>query len=143
MFNNILICSFVPENNEASLDTVFTLAKKFDSNIVLIKCFHKDLPRFMLFHTKSEKRKENELLQETQLELKKVEELAKSYDVFVKTEYVFVESLSEYITSYVHKNHIDLLVADHIPPSDISVQDHKDVVNRIYKNIECSVLTLK
>ena len=143
MFENILICSFVSKNNKASLNTVFTLAKKFDSNVVLLKCFHKDLPTFTLFHTKSEKRKQNERIQETQLELEKVKEMAKSYDVFVKTECVFVESLSEHITSYIHKNNIDLLVADSTPPSDIDVQDHKDVVNHIYKNIECSVLTLK
>lgn len=125
------------------MNIIFTLAKKFDSNVVLLKCFHKDLPTFTLFHTKSEKRKQNELIQETQLELEKVKEMAKSYDVFVKTECVLVESLSEHITSYVQKNDIDLLVADSIPPSDIAVQDHKDVVNHIYKNIECPVLTLK
>jgi len=125
------------------LNTVFTIAKKFDSNVVLLKCFHKDLPTFTLFHTKSEKRKQDNLIQETHLELEKVEEMAKSFNVLVKTECVFVESLIEHITTYVQKNNIDLLVADSIPPSDIDIQDHKDIVNRIYKNIECPILTLK
>lgn len=109
----------------------------------MLKCFHKDLPTFTLFHTKSEKRKQDNLIQETRLELEKVEEMAKSFDVSIKTECVFVESLIEYITTYVQKNNIELLVADSNPPSDMNIQDHKDIVNRIYKNIECHVLTLK
>ncbi len=92
---------------------------------------------------KSEKKKENDLIQEVRLELKKVEEMAKSFNVRVKTECVFVESLTEHITTYVQKNNIGLLIADSNPPPNTDIQDHKDVINRIYKNIECPILTLK
>jgi len=63
--------------------------------------------------------------------LEEFEEMAKHYNISVKTESVFVESLSEYVTGYVQKNNIDLLIANSIPPSDIAIYDHKDVVNRI------------
>ncbi|NND85779.1 MAG: hypothetical protein HKM23_00300 [Nitrosopumilus sp.] len=125
------------------MNTVFTIAKKFDSNVIVLKYFHKNLPTFTLFQTKSEKRKQENLIQKTHLELEKVEEMAKSFNVNIKTECVFVESLTEHITDYVQKNNIELFVADSNPPSDMNIQDHKDIVNRIYKNIECPVLTLK
>ena len=83
------------------------------------------------------------LTQEVQLALEEFKEMAKRYNISVKTEIIFVDSLSEYVAAYVHKNNIDLLVADSSPPSDVAIQDHKDIVNRIYKNVECPILTLK
>ena len=147
MFENILICSFVPKNTEHAIETAFNtsfeLAKKFDSEIILLKCLHEGHPTFGLFQTKSDKKKQNELTGKVQLALKEFEEMAKENDVSVKTESVFADSLSEYVSAYVHDNNIDLLVADPSLPSDINVQDHKDIVNRIYKHIECPILTLK
>ncbi len=143
MFNNILICSFVPKNNMHTIDTTFEIAKKFDSSIVFFKCIHKELPTFAFFHRKSEKDKHEGVTKEMQLELEEFEEMAKKNNISTKTEGVFVESLSESVISFVKKNNIDLFVADSTPPSDISLHDHKDVVNRIYKDIDCAILTLK
>ena len=143
MFNNILICSFVPKNNKHTIETTFEIAKKFDSSIIFLKCIHKELPTFAFFHRKSEKEKHEELTKETHLALEEVEEMAKQNNISVKTESVFVESVSEYVTTYVKKNDINLFVPDSTPPSDISMHDHKDVVNRIYKYIDCAILTLK
>lgn len=143
IFQKILVCSFVTNNNLESIKIAFTLAQKFDSDVILLKCLHKESPTFGLFQTKSEKKKEKSINEKTQSSFDEVTEIAKNYNISLKTESVFVESVSEYITSYVDKNAIDLLVADSTPPLDINLQDHKDVVNRIYKNIECPVLTLK
>ena len=143
MFENILICSFVLKNNLHLINTTFELAKKFDSHVILLKCLHEANPVFGLFKTKSEKKKHSELTDEIQLALKEVEEMAKHSHVSLTTESVFADSLSEYVHTYVHTNNIDLLIADSTPPIDIDIQDHKDIVNRIYKNVECSVLTLK
>ena len=104
MFSNILVCLFVPKNNKTSIYTVFALAEKFDSNIVLLKCFHKDLPTFTLFHTKSEMKKQNELAKETQLAFDEVKEMAKLYNISVKTKSIFTESLSAHVTGYIQKN---------------------------------------
>ena len=147
MFDKILICSFVPKNTKHAIETAFNtsfeLAKKFDSNIILLKCLHEGHPTFGLFQTKSDKKKQNMLTKEVQLALEEFEEIAKRHNISVKTKIIFVDSLSEYVAAYVHKNNIDLLVADPSHPSDIAIQDHKDIVNRIYKNIECPILTLK
>jgi len=143
MFQNILICSFSTKNNKHVIDVSFELAKKFDSKIILLKCIHKELPTFALFHTKSEKKKQEQLTKEIQKVLDETEELAKQNNISLKTESSFVESLSGYVSSYVNKNDIDLFVADSTPPSEISVNDHKDIVNNIYKNIDCPILTLK
>ena len=147
MFDNILICSFVPKNTKHAIETAFytsfELAKKFDSNIILLKCLHEGHPTFGLFQTKSDKNKQNMLTKEVRLALEEFEEMAKCYNISAKTEIIFVDSLSEYVAAYVHKNNIDLLVADSSPPSDVAIQDHKDIVNRIYKNVECPILTLK
>jgi len=143
MFNNILICSFVPKNNKHTIDTAFELAKKFDSSVIFLKCIHKELPTFAFFHRKSEKEKHDNTTKEIQLELEEFEEMAKQNNISVKTESAFVESLSEYVTTYVKENNTDLFVVDSTPPSDISMHDHKDVINRIYKEIDCAILTLK
>ena len=143
MFKNILICSFVPKNNLHTIDTAFELAKKFDSSIIFLKCIHKELPTFAFFHRKSEKEKHEDLTKEMQLELEEFEEMAKKNNISIKTEGVFVESLSEYVIPFVKNNNIDLFVVDSTPPSDITMHDHKDVVNRIYKDLECAILTLK
>ena len=133
----------MPKNNEHTIDTTIELAKKFDSNVIVLKCIHKELPTFAFFHRKSETKKHEELTKETHLALEEVEEMAKQNNISVKTESVFVESVSEYVTTYVKKNNIDLFVPDSTPPSDISMHDHKDIVNRIYKDIDCAILTLK
>jgi hypothetical protein len=143
MFKNILICSFVLKNNLHTIDTAFELAKKFDSSIIFLKCIHKELPTFAFFHRKSEKKKHEEATKEMQRELEEFEEMAKKKNISTKTEGVFVESLSESVISFVKKNNIDLFVVDSTPPSDITLHDHKDVVNRIYKDIDCAILTLK
>lgn len=143
MFRHILICSFVPENNKHTIDTTFELAKKFDSSIISLKCIFEDHPTFGLFKTKSDKRKQNELTQKIELALEEIEEMAKNENISIKTESAFVDSLSEYVISFVSKNHMDLLVIDSTLPSDTDIELHKAVVNRIYQNIECPVLTLK
>ncbi len=143
MFNNILICSFIPENNTHVLDVTFELAKKFESQILLLKCLHEAHPTFGLFKTKSDKKKQNELHEKVQLVLQEIEKMAKDSGVSIKTESMFVDSLSEHVAEYVNKNDVDLLVVDSNPPLDIDTGHHKDIVNSIYKNIECPVLTLK
>jgi len=143
MFKNILICSFVPKNNKVAIETTFELAKKFDSSVIFLKCIHEELPTFAFFHRKSEKKKHEEVTKEIQLALEEIEEMAKHHNVSVKTESAFVETLSEYVIEHVKKNNIDLFVADSSLPADISTHDHKDVVNRIYKEIDCAILTLK
>ena len=143
MFNNILICSFVPENNRHVIDTAFEIAKKFDSAIVLLKCLHESHPTFGLFKTKTDKKKQNELDEKIQLALEESEEMARNHNIPIKTESMFAESISEHVSAYVDKNNIDLLVVDSVPPLDIDIEHHKDIVNRIYQNIECPILTLK
>ncbi|MDH3833311.1 MAG: hypothetical protein OES34_03995 [Nitrosopumilus sp.] len=143
MFQNILICSFVLKNSQYVIGITFELAKKFNSNIIFLKCLHEGHPTFGLFQTKSEKKKQNELAKEAQLALQEFEEMAKYYNISVKTENVFVDSLSEFVAIYVQKNNIELLVVNSTPPSDIDIHNYKDIVNHIYKNIECPILTLK
>ena len=95
MFENILICSFVPKNTEHAIETVFNtsfeLAKKFNSEIILLKCLHEGHPTFGLFQTKSDKKKQNALTEKVHLALKEFEEMAKENDVPVKTKSVFAE----------------------------------------------------
>ena len=107
------------------------------------KCIFEDHPTFGLFKTKSDKRKQNELTQKIELALEEIEEMANNENISIKTESAFVDSLSEYVISFVSKNHMDLLIIDSALPSDTDIELHKAVVNRIYQNIECPVLTLK
>ena len=54
MFKNILICSFVPENNKHVFENAIEIAKKFDSNIVSLKCIHEELPTLCISLTNSD-----------------------------------------------------------------------------------------
>lgn len=143
MFKNILICSFVPENNKHVFENAIEIAKKFDSNIVSLKCIHEELPTFALFHTKSEKKKKEQLIKKIQMAFDETEKIAKLHNISIKTESVFVESLSEHVSTFVNKNEFDLFIPDFTPPADITLHEHKDIVNKIYKNIDCPILTLK
>ncbi|MFB5607614.1 MAG: hypothetical protein ACE5RI_05910 [Candidatus Nitrosomaritimum yanchengensis] len=143
MFENILICSFAPENNKHVIDTSFEIAKKFNSKIIYLKCIHKELPTFLLFHTPAEKKKQEKLTKKMQETLDEARKEARNNNIAMTTESVFVESLAEYVTNYVNRKEIDLFIADSKPPGDITMHDHKDIVNHIYKNIDCPILTLK
>ena len=147
VFENILICSFVHENTKPTIETEFhtsfEIAKKFNSQIILLKCIHNESSTFRLFKTKSYMKKQNELDEKINSSLDEFKKMATQYNIPVKTESTFVDSLSESITEYIHKNKIDLLIVDSSPPTDINFNDYKEIVNRIYRNVDCPILTLK
>lgn len=107
----------------------------------MLKCIYKDIPIFRFFKIKSEKKKHKDLTEKIQIALKEIEEIAKHHKIFIKTESVFTESLSITITTDIQKNDIDLLVVDSVSPSDIDDASYKDIINDIYKNSECNILT--
>lgn len=143
MFKKILNCSFVPKNNKEIIHNTFLIAQKFDSDIVFLKCIHQSLPTLALFHTKSEKAKKEKLVEEIHQNFEEIKDYAKNIKINVKTENVFVDSLSEFLSEYVKKNEIDLFIPDSIPSSDVDIQGHKDIINRIYSHNECAILTLR
>jgi len=143
MLENLVIYSASPKNNDLTIKMTFALAEKFNSKITLLKCIYKNTPKFGLFQTSLEKENEGLLKKEAEDALSNLKIMAKQSNVSIETRLVFVDSLCEYVSGYVKKHKVDLLIADSIPPEDITNLDYKETVNRIYSNVTCPILTLK
>ena len=141
MFENILVVFFTFENTEHVTSMAFSIAKKYEAKVDVLKCIYKEPPKFVVFETKSEKKQHQQRLADAQDSIKPLEAIAKESGLSFQSEVVFTEELSEYVTTYVKSNKVDLLIMD--TSQHHEGEDNKDLVNRIYKEIDCPTLTLK
>ncbi len=143
IFQNILVVFITLEHTEHTYDAAFQLAKKFNSKITFLKCIVKPHPIFGFFHTKKEKESHKKELQEAEKSLHEIEDLAKKFDVSIKTIVESAESFSDFLVSYIEKNHTDLLIIDSHSLDEVAHQDHKATISKIFEEISCPLLTLK
>ena len=140
MFDNIVIVFFTVKNTESVYTTAFSIAKKFESKVDVLKCIYKEPPKFVVFETKSEKAKNAKKLEDAQNSLKVLEKIAGEDKISIKTQVDFTEELSEHVIKFVKAHKVDLLIMDTHQHHD--GEENKDLVNRIYQEIECPLLTL-
>ena len=100
-------------------------------------------PIFGFFHTKGEKESHKKELQEAEKSLHEIEDLAKKFDVSIKTIVESVESFPDFLVSYIEENHTDLLIIDSHSLDEAAHQDHKATISKIFEEISCPFLTLK
>lgn len=143
MFKKILVAFITLTHTEHTYEAAFEIAKKFGSEITFIKFIIKPAPKFGFFETKGEKKHhENELI-EAQGSLTKIEEMAKKENLPIKTKVSSTESFAEDLISYIELNKIDLVIVDSHSLDEAEELEHKDLLHKIFKNIECPFLTLK
>lgn len=143
IFENILVIFITLEHTEHTYDTAFELAKKFNSKITFLKCIVEPQPRFGFFYTKKEKEFHKKELHDAEKSLHEIEDLAKKFDVSIKTLVESVESFPDFLVSYIEKNHTDLLIIDSHSLDEAEHQDHKATISEIFEEISCPLLTLK
>jgi len=143
MFQNILVVFITLGHTEHTYKAAFELAKKFDSKITFLKCIVKPHPTFGFFHTKGEKKSHEQELQDAEKSFREIEELAKKFDILIKTQVESVESFPDFLVSYIEKNHVDLLIIDSHSLGEAAEKDHKATINKIFEEISCPLLTLK
>jgi len=140
MFDNIVIVFFTVENTESVYTMAFSIAKKFDAKVDVLKCIYKEPPKFVVFETKSDKAKYAKHLEEAQNSLKALEKIAVESEISITTQIDFTEELSEHVVKFVKSHKVDLLIMDTHQHHD--GEENKDLVNRIYQEVDCPLLTL-
>jgi len=140
MFDNIVIVFFTVENTESVYTMAFSIAKKFEAKVDILKCIYKEPPKFVVFETKSEKVKSAKKLEDAQNSLNALEKIAAESNLSIKTQVDFTEELSEHVVKFVKSHKVDLLIMDTHQHHD--GEENKDLVNRIYQEVDCPLLTL-
>ncbi len=96
----------------------------------------------MVFLNQKVKKKTIKDIDEAKDSLKAIEERAKKLNVPVDSKIESTESVSNFLGSYIKSNHFDLLIIDSHSLDEVHLEDHKEMINRIYTNLSCAILTL-
>ena len=142
MFKKILVTFVTSTNSGHTSEVAFELAKKYDSTITFLKCIEKEPPEYGFFESKGQKIEHKEQLEEAKHSLDKLEQRAKELNIPVELQAESTESISNFLVSYVKSNNYDLLIMDSHSLDEVHLEDHKDMINRIYTKLSCSILTL-
>ena len=143
MFEKILVAFVTSTHSGHTSDVAFEIAKKFNSKITILKCLEKAPPEYGFFESKGQKEEHQEDINEAKNSLKVLEEKAKKFNISVDSKIESTESLSHFLVSYVKENHYDLLIIDSHSLDEVHLEDHKEMINRIYTKLSCAVLTLE
>ena len=142
MFTNILVTFVTSTNTGHTSDVAFEIARKFNSKITFLKCLEKDPPKYGFFDSKGQVEEHQEEIKTAQESLNILVEKAKKLNVPVDSKIESTESLSNFLVSYVKENAYDLLIIDSHSLDEVHIEDHKEMINRIYTKLSCSILTL-
>lgn len=143
MFKKILVVFTTTTHTEHTYQATFEIAKKFDSEIKFVKYIIKEPPKFGFFETSGEKEQHQNELKKAQESLSLLEEKAKKENLAVTSKVVSTESFAEDLISYIESNNVDLAIIDVHSLDEVEESEHKDLVNKIFKNTSCPILTLK
>ena len=142
MFQNILVAFVTSTHSGHTSDVAFEIAKKFNSKITFLKCIEKEPPEYGFFESKGQKEEHKEDLEDADQSLDQLEEKSKKLNIPVKTKIESTESISDFLISFIQSNPYDLLIIDSHSLDEIHLEDHKEMVNKIYTKLSCSILTL-
>ncbi len=142
MFQNILVTFVTSTHTGHTSEIAFEMAKKFESKITFLKCIEMAPPKFGFFESKGQKKEHQDELEEAKESLHSLEEKAKKLNIPVGTKIESTESISNFLVSFMRSNSFDLLIIDSHSLDEIHLEEHKEMINRIYTKISCSILTL-
>lgn len=143
MFKKILVVFTTTTHTEHTYEATFEIAKKFDSEITFVKYIIKEPPKFGFFETSGEKEQHQNELKKAQESLSTLKEKAKKENLLVTSKVVSTESFAEDLISYIESNNVELAIIDVHSLDEVEELEHKDLVNKIFKNTSCPILTLK
>ncbi len=142
MFEKILVLFTTDEHTEHTAEVAFEVAQKFESKITFLKCLTKEPPKFGFFESKGQVKDREQRLIEGKDSLKIQEDAAKKLNIEIETQVDATDSLQDFLVEYVNSNPVDLLIIDSHSLDEVQKDDHKEMINRIYTNVSCPILTL-
>ena len=119
------------------------VAKKFESDIIVVDCVYRHPPKFHFFETKADKEMVEKQRQKALKTLNGLEKFANEANVKIKTKLVLTDSVTDWVTDHVKSNKIDLLIVDHPHEPQYDIDLSSDVIKAILDKVKVPVLTLR
>ena len=143
MFKHIVVAFITPKIKIKSFYVGLGLAKKFNSDLVVVDCIYKSPPTFHFFETKADKQAAKKRKEQAKESMSKFEKLAEEAGVKVSTKIAFTENITDWVVDYVATNRTDLLIMDHPHLSEFEEPFYEDIIHGILHNSHLPVLTLR
>ena len=142
-FRKVAVAIITPRHTKKSFELGLEMAKKFDSELMVIECMYKTPPKFYFFETKSDKRLTQNQTTKLKKELENWKGIAQKQGVPIKTKLALTENISHWVIDYVKENNIDLLIVDYPKLSLEEITLFDDIINEIHHKSHCHLLTTK
>lgn len=142
-FKHVLVPFDGSQNGINSIKAASKIAGKLGGKITILKCIEKKIPKFLFFKTKQDKLDDVIDINAAETEASKLKNIAKKYGANVTTAIKKIDDdPHNFIIDYANKNDVDLVVMS--PSKDINTTEiHESVVDKISKNINCSLLRVQ
>ncbi len=143
MLKKIAVIIITPTHTKKSFDLGLIIAKKFDSELSVIKCVYKMPPKFYFFETRSDKEYTKKQRDKIKKELIKWKEIANKRGMRIKTKFALTDSVANWVIEYIKENKIEMVIVDYPKLSLVEMNQYDDIVNMIHRKAHCHVLTTK
>lgn len=142
-FKHILVPFDNSEKGLKSITTASKIAGNLGGKITILQCVEKKIPKFMFFKTKQDKIDAARDVNIAENEASKFREIAKKYGANVATKIEKIDDdPHQYIIDYANKSDVDLVVMN--PSEKINTTEiHQSVVDKISRNLNCSLLRIQ
>ncbi|KEQ56512.1 Universal stress protein [Marine Group I thaumarchaeote SCGC AAA799-E16] len=142
-FKHVLVPFDGSENGIDSIETASKIAGNLGGKITILKCVEKKIPKFLFFKTKQDKLDAAIEVNAAENEASKFRNIAKKYGANATTEIKKIDdNPHQHIIDYANRHDVDLVVMS--PSKDINTTEiYESIVDKISKNINCSLLRLQ
>ncbi|MHA7734026.1 universal stress protein [Nitrosopumilus sp. S6] len=142
-FKHILVPFDGSSNGHNSIETASKIAANHGGKLTILQLIEKKIPRFFFFKTKTDKLNEANEINTAQKNAENFRNIAKKHgaNVAIKIKEIDIDP-HEHIIEFANKSDVDLVVMN--PSKNINTTEiHESIVDKISKNIDCSILRLQ
>ena len=142
-FNHILVPFDGSSNGYNSIETASKIAADRGGKLTILQLIEKKVPRFFFFKTKKDEFNEAKEINIAEKNAENFRKIAKKYgaNVAIKIKEIDTEP-HDHIIEFANKSDVDLVVMN--PSKNINTSEiHESIVDKISRNINCSILRLQ
>lgn len=143
MFRHIMVVFIGTQIKTKAFLVGLGIAKKFESDIIVVDCVYRHPPKFHFFETKSDRAIVEKQKKKSMKTLEGLEGFAQEANVKIKTKLVLTDAVTSWVADYVKSNRIDLLILDHPHEPQYDIDLTSDTVKAIVDKVKVPVLTLR
>ncbi|WP_428323981.1 universal stress protein [Nitrosopumilus sp.] len=142
-FKHILVPYDGSKNGLDSIKAASKIAGNLGGKITVLQCVEKKLPKFVFFKTKQDRVDAAKDVNSAENKTSKFRNIAKKYGANVTTKLKKIDDdPHQHIIDYANNSDVDLVVMS--PSKEINTTEiHQSVVDKISKNINCSMLRVQ